>query len=69
MDRASRGDGVKRDTTTLLVLLFVLTRCGKPAAQKWGRYFPPPPSTWPPDPDGYNVPVIPLPPNPLEQEK
>lgn len=62
MDRAARGDAVKLDTTTVLVLLFVITRCGK------RRSGPPSMGGWvpAPDPEGYNVPVVPLP-NPPEE--
>lgn len=49
---------MKLDTTTLLVLLFVITRCKRGGAPALGKWVPQP------DPEGYNVPVVPLPPNP-----
>lgn len=50
-------------TETALVLLFVLLRCSKR-----GRAAPTGMGNWQPptDPDGFNVPVIPLPANPLD---
>lgn len=51
-----------KDLTTLLVLAFVVSRCRRRSAL-------PPASTEPfePEPGPDPLPVIPLPPNPLEQ--
>lgn len=53
---------MKLNQVELLLLLLLLNRGRRSAASGGGAG-----GAWPPAPDGYNIPVVPLPPNPLEK--